>query len=67
MKHINGVQKHEFMSTSLPKHPIYCVYKGIMMKNNQLVSYSQIKSGLSFISTNTRVNEYGVSTEPLLI
>ena len=67
MKHINDFQKQEFMSTLLSKHPIYGVYSHIMMKNNQLVSYSQIESGLSFIYTKRQVNEYGVSTDPLII
>ena len=48
MKHINDIPKQKLMSTLFSKCPFYGVYRGIMIKNNQLVSYSQIKSGLSY-------------------
>ena len=67
MKHIYDIWKQEFMSTSLSKRPIYGIYRGIMMKNNQFVSYSQIKSGLTLFFAKRRVNDDGVSTESFLI
>ena len=67
MKHINDIWKQEFMSTSLSKRPIYGIYRGIMMKNYQFVSYFRIKSGLSLFFAKRRVNNDGVFTESFLI
>lgn len=67
MKRLNNFQKGEFLSTLFSKKSVFGLNRGIMRRNNRMVTYSQMRSGLSYFYAKRLVKSDGVSTSPLCL
>ena len=65
MRNLNSFNKAHFLGTLTTKKPVFGTNKGIMRKNNSMVTYTQLRSGLSFFYAKRLVCDDGVSTLPI--
>ena len=65
MKNLNTYQKHQFMHTLQSQNPTFGTNRGIMRRQNKMVSYTQIRSGLSYFYAKRKVHSDGVTTSPI--
>ena len=61
MCNLNSFNKAHFLGTLTTKKPVFGTNKGFMRKNNPMVTYTQLKSGLAFFYAKRLVCDYGVS------
>ena len=65
MCNLNSFNKAHFLDTLTTKKPVFGTNKGIMRKNNSMVTYTQLRSGLSVFYAKQLVCDDGVSTLPI--
>ena len=65
MKRLNNYQKTQFLNTLQSKVPTYGTNRGIMRRNQKMVTYSQVRSGLNYFYAKRKVHSDGVTTSPI--
>ena len=65
MRNLNKFTKTDFLQTLNSTKPTFGINKGIMRKKNAMVTYTQLRSGLSYFYAKRFVCADGVSTRPL--
>ena len=65
MKNLNKYNKQQFMRTLESKCSTFGTNRGIMRRNQKMVTYTQIRSGLSYFYAKRKVHSDGVTTSPI--
>ena len=66
-KKLNATTKEQFLRVLQTKDPICGVNKGFVKKDNDIYTYSQLRTGLTYFYAKRKVCEDGVSTLPIEI
>ena len=65
MKNLNRYEKCHFMRTLESQNPTFGINRGIMRRNQKMVTYTQIRSGLNYFYAKRKVHSDGVTTSPI--
>ena len=65
MKRCNDIKKEEFLNVLNNKSRVHGTNRGIMRRNNKVMTYNQTRAGLSFFYAKRKVHSDGVTTFPL--
>ena len=65
MKSLNSYQKRQFMNTLESQNPTFGTNRGIMRRQQKMVSYTQVRSGLTYFYGKRKVHSDGVTTSPI--
>lgn len=65
MNRLNPLEKEDFLKVLENKTIVSGRNRGIMRKNQKMVTYSQVRAGLNYFYAKRKVHPDGVSTSPL--
>lgn len=65
LQRTNELSKEQYMSVLMTKVPVSGVNKGFIVKNHQMLTYRQLRCGLTYFYAKRKVLPDGVTTAPL--